>query len=755
MQHLQRSISILALSTVAACGGGGGGVNSGGTQAPAAQPAPIPVPTPSPTPTATEKPTPYSPPVAPPAGSMITPSSMQPTRSANDTAEFRQNYIANELVNALYALDNGWTGKGVVVGVLDDGVNSALSALQDQISPLSKDFGSETQNGIVTKRDRLSDDQADHGTAIAALIAGKRDGSGTMGLAPDAKIAVLRTSDYNLDTKTEVLSHDAEALDYAATAGIKIVNRSLTSQGFNVSVRNAAGQYRASGGLLVNSAGNQSAADPTDAINVDAANRDAWLFVVALDPSAASSYALASYSNKAGSMADRTVAAAGTNFTTRIDGSTSAFSGTSSATAQVSGLAALIVSKWPQLSGVEAGKVILHTAKDIGEPGVDAVFGHGLIDVQAALSPVNPTLSNGSAQTSIAESVMAVPSAVSATSLQSALSEVTVLDQYGRDFTGSVAGMIVKPESRNATWLRRRLGQMAQGGSSSFGTDKLQGSFSYSTYRTGFAQNDLHSVMRSGEVAYQAGRTAVKVGFNAQDSLQSDIMGLAPFADGILAYAPQAGNSIAVSRYTALGKLGVTLSSGSADRTDAHAATVSFETGRTSLRASWIEERGSVLGAASSGALSLGRGTSTAMIEAHHSLEIGAGWNLEGYASVGITRLKIDTASVVTGASSLIGTRAGLQASRAAFGGLLSFGIAQPLTIERGRAKLTLGAGYDLASQSLTFRSAHASLASDTRPLQLTAGFARGTATSNFRIGMMQDVSDGSTTALAGYSFRF
>lgn len=680
---------------------------------------------------------------------------MQPVRSANDTSEFRQNYTANELVGALYALDNGWAGQGVVVGLLDDGVNTALPAFQDQISSLSKDFGNETKNGVSAARDRLGDEQADHGTAVAAIIAGRRDGSGTMGIAPDAKIAVLRTSDYNADTKTEILNHDAEALDYAASAGIKVVNRSLASQGFNVSLRNAAGRYLTKGGLLVNAAGNQGGANPVDTVNVDASNRDAWLFVVALDTSNSSTYALASYSNKAGSMADRAVAAAGTNYTTKVDGSINAFTGTSSATAQVSGLAALILSKWPQLSGVEAGKVILNTAKDIGAPGVDDVFGHGLIDVQAALQPVNPMISNGSVQTSVADAVMVVPEAVSAVSLQTALADVTVLDEYGRDFSGSVAGLVVKPGSRRSTWLRRRLSQMAQGGAGSFATDKLQGSFSYATYKTGFAQGDTHSVMRSGDVAYQAGRTGIRVGFNAQDALQSDIMGLAPFANGILAYVPQAGDSLSIDRDTRIGRLGLTLASGSFDRTSANAATISFDTGRTSFRASWIEERGSVLGVASSGGLSLGRGSTTAMVEGHHSFDIGNGWDLESYASIGVTRLKINSTSIVTGATSLIGTRAGFQASREAFGGLLSFGVAQPLNIESGKAKLTLASSYDLASKSLIFRSANASLASDKRPLQLTAGFARSSLTSSLQLGMMQDVSDGSTTALAGYTFRF
>ncbi|WP_374944935.1 S8 family peptidase [Sphingomonas sp.] len=692
---------------------------------------------------------------AAPAGSILTPAAMQPVRSANDTAEFRQNYVANELVNALYALDHGWTGQGVTVGVLDDGVNTALPAFKDQISSLSKDFGYETQNGVTTKRDRLSDTQSDHGTAIAAIIAARRDGDTTVGIAPDAKIAILRTSDYNYTTGAEALAHDGEALDYAADAGIKVVNRSLASQGFNVSLRNAAAHYATTGGLLVNAAGNSGGDNPVDAVNVDATNRDAWLFVVALDPQVQSSYALAAYSNKAGSMADRSITAVGTSITTRVDGSITGFSGTSAAAAQVSGVAATILSKWPQLTGVQAGQVILATARDIGAPGVDATFGAGLIDVQAALSPVNPVLSNGSVQTAVASAVLAAPAAIGTGSIQTAVRNVTVLDQYGRDFSGSLANLVVTPEGGRAAWLRTRLAQMVNGGSSAFGAGPVSATVGYASYRTGTARGDVHQVMTSGELHYRAGRTGIGAGFNAQDSLQHDIMGLAPFADGILAYVPQAGNSLSLDRATPAGRIGISLASGSFGASRGQAATMSFDRGATSIRASWIDETGSVMGVVSSGALSLGRGARTAMIELHHSMGLAAGWTLEGYGSIGATRLKIDPASILTGASTLWGTRAGLQASGPLLRGVLSFGIAQPLTIESGRAKLTFGTGYDLASRSLLVSSTAADLASSTRRLQLTTGFSRGTARSNFRMGVMRDMSDGTTRGLAGYSHAF
>ncbi|MDB5701520.1 MAG: Peptidase and in, kexin,sedolisin [Sphingomonadales bacterium] len=749
VQHLRPSMTIVSLIALSACGGGGGSTaNSAGSVAAPAVPAANAPPTQVTDPTVTA----YAAAVAPPTGYVVTPESMQPVRSANDTSEYRQNFTGNEMVNALYAADHGWTGKGVTVGVIDDGVNTALSAFQNQISSVSKDFGYLTTNGIATKRDVLGDTQSNHGTEIAGIIAARADGIGTEGLAPDAKIAILRTSDYNADTKVETMFHDAEALEYAATAGIKVINRSLVSNGAGLA--DSVTRYGATGGLLVNAAGNNAQANPGDTINVNDANRATWLFVVALNPDL-KSYTLASYSNQAGSMADRTVAAIGTNTTVGVDGSSVAISGTSSATPQVSALAALILSKWPQLSGQQAGNVILSTARDIGAPGVDSIYGHGLIDVQAALSPSNPTISNGSTATSLAASAMAVPAAIGTGSIQTALSKVTVIDAYGRDFTGSVASLIAHPETGQSRWLGQRVNQMASGGSSDVGFGHFRTSFGYASFRTGPADSDVRSVMTAGEVSYRNATTGVRVGFNAQDSMQNDIMGLAPFADGILSYAPQAGNSVAVDHLIAGVRLGVTMTAGSIGRSRAQASSVSVGYKGLSVRASYIDESGSVFGTISEGGLALGRGATTTMLEAHQTLNVGGGWNLEGYGSVGVTRLKIDASSVVTAASSLVGTRMGLQASGPAFGGLLSFGVAQPLTIERGTAHLTIGTGYDAVAQSLTYGASNADLASDKRRLELTTGFARQTGNSTFRIGLMKDVADGTQRVLAGYRLRF
>ena len=54
---------------------------------------------------------------------------------------------------------------------------------------------------------------------------------------------------------------------------------------------------------------------------------------------------------------------------------------------KVSGAAALVHHKFGT-NNVNTKQILLETADDLGEAGVDAVFGHGLLNVERALSPV-------------------------------------------------------------------------------------------------------------------------------------------------------------------------------------------------------------------------------------------------------------------------------------------------------------------------------------------------------------------------------
>ncbi|WP_394249788.1 S8 family serine peptidase [Arthrobacter pityocampae] len=61
------------------------------------------------------------------------------------------------------------------------------------------------------------------------------------------------------------------------------------------------------------------------------------------------------------------------------------WSGTSGAAPLVSGVAALIRSRYPELSAAEVVNRIVGTARDAGAPGFDTLYGYGVLDVAAAV----------------------------------------------------------------------------------------------------------------------------------------------------------------------------------------------------------------------------------------------------------------------------------------------------------------------------------------------------------------------------------
>ena len=87
--------------------------------------------------------------------------------------------------------------------------------------------------------------------------------------------------------------------------------------------------------------------------------------------------------------------------------------GTSGATPLVSGVAALIRSKYPDMSAAQVINRIISTAKDSGVPGHDPIYGYGVLNAEAALNAevpeVQPTrsarLPSGSPCTAAARSL--------------------------------------------------------------------------------------------------------------------------------------------------------------------------------------------------------------------------------------------------------------------------------------------------------------------------------------------------------------
>ena len=69
-------------------------------------------------------------------------------------------------------------------------------------------------------------------------------------------------------------------------------------------------------------------------------------------------------------------------------------SGTSMATPHVAGVAALVWSMAPNLTAEQIKTALINTARDLGDAGVDNLYGYGLIDAQAAGQQINPSAFN-------------------------------------------------------------------------------------------------------------------------------------------------------------------------------------------------------------------------------------------------------------------------------------------------------------------------------------------------------------------------
>jgi subtilisin family serine protease len=73
-------------------------------------------------------------------------------------------------------------------------------------------------------------------------------------------------------------------------------------------------------------------------------------------------------------------------FTTLPDGRYGPSTGTSIATAHVSGVAALLLSAHPGLSPKEVEDILTSTARDLGPPEKDDMFGWGAVDACRAVA---------------------------------------------------------------------------------------------------------------------------------------------------------------------------------------------------------------------------------------------------------------------------------------------------------------------------------------------------------------------------------
>nr|WP_218172919.1 autotransporter serine protease [Pseudomonas yamanorum] len=279
-----------------------------------------------------------------------------------------------------------------------------------------------------------------HGTHVGGIAAGNRDGGPMHGVAFDAQIISAENGDPGPEDGI-ILGNDGAVYkagwDALVASGARIINNSWgigigdqyakggRDPAFpNFTVNEAQAQFNnirpilgtiaggayqgaidaaRSGVLTIFAAGNDYNRNNPDAISGLAyfvpEIAPNWLSVAALqqnpDTASADPYVISTFSSRCGYAASFCVAAPGTKiYSSVINGTTlenlttdyANFNGTSMAAPHVAGSAAVLMERFPYMSGDQISTLLKTTATDLGAPGIDSLYGWGMINLGKAIN---------------------------------------------------------------------------------------------------------------------------------------------------------------------------------------------------------------------------------------------------------------------------------------------------------------------------------------------------------------------------------
>jgi hypothetical protein len=283
-----------------------------------------------------------------------------------DRANVNQVPFGNDTLAFLGAIgDRSSWGRGTTIAILDTGVAADATFGLTRLRALDIGLGTTPGNGP----------EDGHGTAVAALAAGLAGDA--PGVAPAASLLSIRVTD---SSGTSDLFTISQAIVTAVDAGAKIINVSLGGYSTGPVLDSAIAYATQKGALIVAAAGNDQAAQL------------AW---PAADPRVVSVGAIdkaeqqVSFSNS-GPQLQLTAPGYGVQ-TAWLNGQRVYVDGTSASAPIVAGAIAAVISQNPSLTPQQAADLLARTANDGGQPGADAAFGHGIINLATALNSSNPT----------------------------------------------------------------------------------------------------------------------------------------------------------------------------------------------------------------------------------------------------------------------------------------------------------------------------------------------------------------------------
>ncbi|MGK7942626.1 MAG: S8 family serine peptidase [Crocosphaera sp.] len=301
----------------------------------------------------------------------------QPTFA--DVPDLGGNYWGADLVNAPEVWNAGYTGDGVVVAVLDTGVDHNHEDLKDNIwtnwGEIAGDGIDNDGNGYIddvygwdfTSDSNHTLDIQGHGTHVAGTIAAANNGIGVTGIAYNAEIMPVQVLN---DSGSGSLDGIVEGIRYAVDNGADVINMSLGSGIWGAALYRslleaeygAALQYASDNNVVVvMSAGNDGA---SGVFNYPGALAHTWgLAVGAVDEN----NKMADFSNRSGEDKLAYVTAPGVEVlstTPNNNYESDGYSGTSMAAPHVAGVVALMLEANPHLTEAQVRQIVTGTAEN-------------------------------------------------------------------------------------------------------------------------------------------------------------------------------------------------------------------------------------------------------------------------------------------------------------------------------------------------------------------------------------------------------
>ncbi|WP_440516383.1 autotransporter outer membrane beta-barrel domain-containing protein [Serratia nevei] len=350
-------------------------------------------------------------------------------------------------IHADQAYAAGYTGKGIKLGIFDQQhpefsgpdkvinlVTHGIREYTDPYIPVKK--GDDFRYDGTPSTDS-SGKLGSHGTHVGGIAAGSRDGGAMHGVAFNAQIISAENGDPGPEDGI-VLGNDGAVYqagwEALVASGARIINNSW---GIGITDKFAkggkdpayphftvddaqkqfdqikvilgtkpGGAYQGaidaarSGVVTIFAAGNDYNLNNPDAMAglayfvPDIAPN--WLSVASLqDPTNTGDYSISTFSSRCGYTASLCVSAPGTRVYssviagTGVDDLTTGYankSGTSMAAPHVAGSVAVLMERFPYLNGAQVAEVLKTTATDMGAPGIDALYGWGMINLGKAIN---------------------------------------------------------------------------------------------------------------------------------------------------------------------------------------------------------------------------------------------------------------------------------------------------------------------------------------------------------------------------------